>query len=62
MTDTIREQIMTVRSAGQCNMLDTTAVQRYAYDHEMYELVMFIEEDKRKYARFIMTGETQEDS
>jgi hypothetical protein len=60
MTDTIREQIMAVRSAGQCNMLDTTAVQRYAFDHEMYELVTFIEDDKRKYARFILTGRTEE--
>jgi hypothetical protein len=39
MTDKIHEQIMQVRKAGQCNMLDTVAVQRYAFDNDMYELL-----------------------
>lgn len=59
MTDKIREQIMQVRDAGQCNMLDTTAVQRYAFDHDLYELVCYIEDDRQKYARFIMTGKEE---
>jgi len=57
ITDTIFEQIMEVRTGGQCNMLDTTAVQRYAFDHDLYELVDFIETDRKAYATFILTGE-----
>jgi len=53
MNDVIHEQIMAVRASGACNMLDTTSVQRYAHDHHMYELVIFIEENKREYVNFI---------
>ena len=56
MTDTIREQIMAVRASGECNMLDATAVQRYAHDHYMYDLVIFIEERKAEYINFIFHG------
>ena len=61
ITDTIFEQIMEVRAGGQCNMLDTTAVQRYAFEHDLYELVDFIETDRRVYATFILTGERGSD-
>ena len=54
MTDKIIEQIELVRSAGKCNMLDTTAVQRYAHDNHLYELVIFIEENRREYAEYIL--------
>ncbi|MCL2576932.1 MAG: DUF5049 domain-containing protein [Defluviitaleaceae bacterium] len=37
-------------------MLDVTAVQRYAHEHEMYSLVIYLEEHKRKYINFIMYG------
>jgi hypothetical protein len=57
MTDTIYEQIMAVRTSGACNMLDTIAVQRYAHDHDMYDLVLFIEERRDDYVDFIMRGE-----
>ena len=56
MTDTVFNQIMEVRSAGECNMMDTTAVQRYANDHNMYELVIYLEEHKREYCEFIFSG------
>ena len=56
VNDTIYEQIMAVRASGQCNMLDTSAVQRYAHDHDMYDLVLFIEEHKADYLAFIMRG------
>ena len=56
MNDTVFDQIMEVRSSGECNMLDTTAVQRYAHDHDLYELVMFIEEHKKEYVDFIFHG------
>ena len=58
MTDKIKSQIKKVQQSGYCNMLDSTAVQRYANDHNMFELVCFIEDDKRAYSRFIITGNT----
>ena len=61
ITDTLFEEIMSVRSAGQCNMLDTTAVQRYAFDHDYYNLVIFFETDRKTYANFILKGERELD-
>lgn len=58
MTDKVREQILAVRDTGLTNMFDLNAVQRLAYERDFYELVMFIEEDRAAYVRFILTGET----
>lgn len=57
MTETIREQILTIRDSGLTNMFDTTAVQRIAYESGFYELVCYLEEHRREYCHFIMTGE-----
>ena len=57
MTPTIREQILAVRDTGLTNMFDVTAVQRIAYSMDFFELVLFLEEHQREYARFILTGE-----
>jgi hypothetical protein len=62
MSQTVKEQILAVRDTGKTNMLDTNMVQRVAFDMEFYELVNFIEDDRRAYARFIMTGKTEEDA
>ena len=55
ISDKIIQQIEKVRSAGKCNMLDTLAIQQYANDNFFYELVIFIEENRREYAEYIMT-------
>ena len=57
MTDKVKEQILAVRDTGLTNMFDVNAVQHIAYDMEFYELVVFIEEHRREYAQFILTGE-----
>jgi len=57
ITDTVFEQIMAVRSAGECNMMDCTAVQRYAYENDMFELVNLLETDRKVYVSLILTGE-----
>ena len=57
MTETVREQILQVRDTGLTNMFDLNAVQRIAYDMDLYELVCFIEDNKAAYVRFILTGE-----
>ena len=57
MTDTIREQILAIRTLGLTNMFDVNAVQRLAFERDFYELVCYIEEDRAGYVRFILTGE-----
>ncbi len=57
MTETIRQQIMAIRETGLVNMVDTVAVQRLAYERDFFDLVIFIEEHRKEYARFIMNGE-----
>ena len=57
MTDKIKEQILAIRDTGETNMFDITRVQRMAYDRGFYELVLFLEDPKKEYARVILTGE-----
>ena len=56
MTEEIREQIMAIRDTGLTNMFDLNAVQRLAYERDFFDLVMFIEEHKPEYVKFILTG------
>jgi hypothetical protein len=53
----IEEQIEAIRIEGITNMLDSHTVQRLAFDHDFYELVDFIETNRKAYAHFIFTGE-----
>lgn len=53
----VKEQILAIRKTGLTNMFDTLAVQRIAHERNFFELVIFIEEHKDQYARFILTGE-----
>ncbi len=57
MTDKVIEQIMAIRETGETNMFDVTRVQRLAYEKGYYELVLFLQDHKNEYARFILTGE-----
>lgn len=60
MTETVRKQIMAVRDSGETNMLDTNMVQIIADRMGFYELVVYLEEHRREYASFIITGSTGE--
>lgn len=57
MSEKIKEQILIVRDTGRTNMFDTIAVQRIAFELDLYELVDYIEEHKKEYVHFILTGE-----
>lgn len=57
MSETVKNQILTIRDTGLTNMFDTSAVQHIANDMGFYELVVFIEEHRKEYAHFIITGE-----
>jgi hypothetical protein len=61
MNEKIKEQILALRTFPDCpNMFDINAVQRLAFDHGFYELVDFIETDRKAYATFILTGGTED--
>ncbi len=59
MTDTIRDQILAIRDTGLTNMFDIPMVQKLAYEHDFYELVCFLEDHRKEYTHFIMTGEAE---
>jgi len=57
MTDKVRKQILAIRDTGLTNMFDVSTVQRIANDMGFYELVVYLEENRKEYAQFILTGE-----
>ena len=57
MTDEIKRQILEIRASGLTNMFDVNAVQRLAYERDFYELVNYLEENRKGYVRFILTGD-----
>ncbi|MCG1024535.1 DUF5049 domain-containing protein [Dehalobacter sp.] len=56
MTDKVQKQILAIRDAGLTNMFDVLAVHRLANDMGFYELVVYLEENPKEYAHFILTG------
>lgn len=44
VTEKIFNQYRKVQKAGPANMANKSAIQRYAYDQEYFELVTFIED------------------
>ena len=57
MTEKVKEQILAIRDTGLTNMFDVNMVQRIANDRVFHELVVYLEEHRREYAHFILTGE-----
>ena len=57
MTDKIREQILEIRDSGLTNMFDVKTVQYLAFHNDFYELVNYLEENRKEYIHFILTGE-----
>ena len=56
MDPIIKEQILAVRDTGETNMLDVKAVAMIAMREDYYELVDYLQDHKREYSRFILTG------
>ena len=54
---TVKEQILAIRETGLANMFDVNAVQRLAFESDFYELVCFIEENRKSYINFIFQGD-----
>lgn len=61
MTSEVRDQILKVRDTGLTNMFDVNAVQRIAFGMDMFDLAIYLDdrENRREYAHFIMTGDTE---
>ena len=61
MTDKIIEEILKVRDTGRTNMFDIYGVQRVAYEKELFDLVIYLEDKDNwgEYTHFIITGETK---
>ena len=59
MTSKIKEQILAIRDTGLTNMFDIQMVQRIANEMKFYELVNFLENEKNKFVKFILSGEEE---
>ena len=59
MDEKIKEQILAIRDTGLTNMFDVNMVRRLAYERDFYELVTYLEEHRKEYVRFILTGEEE---
>ena len=59
MKSKVREQILKVRDTGAVNMFDINGVQVVAYKHDLYDLVVYLDDKKNRteYSNFIITGE-----
>lgn len=57
MSETVKKQILVIRDTGLTNMFDVHMVERIANDMGFYELVAYLEEHRKEYMHFILTGE-----
>ena len=60
MDKKVKEQILKIRDTGITNMFDVNAVQRIAFELDFFELVDFIETDRKAYVNFIMFGDEKD--
>lgn len=57
MNEIVKKQILAIRDTGRTNMFDVNMVLFLANEYGYYELVMYLEEHRKEYVRFILTGE-----
>ena len=57
MDEKVKEQILAIRDTGLTNMFDVNTVQLMAYERDFYEMVLYLEDHRSEYVKFIMTGE-----
>jgi hypothetical protein len=57
MDPVVKKQILLIRDSGLTNMFDVPAVQRLAYERDFFELVLYLEDHRDEYVRFILRGE-----
>jgi len=59
MTEKLKAQIEELCRSGKANMLNINAVQYYANEMNLYELVVFLidQPNRKRYFNYILTGE-----
>ena len=57
MKPVIKRKNIAISDTGRTNMFDINMVQYIANEIGYYDLVVFIEEHRKEYVRFILTGE-----
>lgn len=57
ISESLKEQILMVRDTGLVNMFDIRGVREVAEAMEFTELITFLDEDRERYAGFILHGE-----
>ena len=57
ISGSLKEQILQVRDTGLVNMFDIRGVREVAEAMEFTELITFLDEDRERYAGFILHGE-----
>lgn len=57
MCEIVKKQILAIRDTGRTNMFDVNMVQYLANEYGYYELGMYLEEHRKEYVRFLLTGE-----
>jgi len=63
VNETLKAQIEELRRSGKANLLDVNAVQYYANEMNLYELVVFLidQPGRKRYFNYILTGEDPAD-
>ena len=61
MNTKVKEQILAIRATGRTNMFDVPMVRYIANEMCFYELVVYLEEHRKEYVQFILTGERSVD-
>ena len=59
MTETVKTQIEAIRRSGETNMLDVNMVQWIANRENYFELVIYLEENRKEYINYLLNGEDQ---
>lgn len=54
-----KEQILAIRDTGLTNMFDIPMVQRLAFKRNYFELVNYLEENRKEYVHFILYGSNE---
>ena len=57
MCEIVKKQILAIRDTGRTNMFDVNMVQYLANEYGYYELVMYLEANRKAYVSFLLTGE-----
>ena len=56
MSNTVTQQNLASRATGETHMCDINRVQHNANRKGYYELVVYLEDHRKEYANFILTG------